>query len=236
MWIRTARWVWSSSAMSASSWLTRRCSRPAAADAHERATQRPAAGLLNGRVVRWPRNRRSLLVELFVSAIAVSCSTPPASGRAVEEQAVYAAVLNTEFVHEGTGCLVLHTDRTRVPDLAIACPDAELRHALQRAMAPRTSLSGPVAAGLPVVLVSDRLLAESTADYWGFAWEPFFAAYPGAEGIITLSAVGFSADRQRAMLLYNFQCGSVCGNGGYYTLANNSGVWAISGGGSIVEY
>ncbi len=36
---------------SVGTWLTRRCSRPAAAHAHQLATQRPAAGLLNGRVV-----------------------------------------------------------------------------------------------------------------------------------------------------------------------------------------
>ncbi len=56
----------SSGSTKAKCWLTRRCSRPAAGDVGERATQLRAAGLLNGRVVSWAQKSALPVLNTFL--------------------------------------------------------------------------------------------------------------------------------------------------------------------------
>lgn len=63
------------------------------------------------------------------------------------------------------------------------------------------------------------------ADSLDAGWEGFHAAYKDAGGITTWSAVGFSADRRRALVYVNFTCGGLCAEGRYVFLEKTRGAW-----------
>ncbi len=228
--------------------LTRRCSRPAAADAVQLATQRPAAGLLNGRVVRPAAG--TLVSGLLAGAVSLGFTgceqehTPVAKPApaavleapvaSAEELAVYAALLNTVFLHDGTSKLVVRSERVinafAIPELV---PEQSLRSALQSAQSVAGPFPSSVHTAVPLVIVSPEILAETTARNWGSEWEPFFRAYPGAAGIITFSAVGVDSVSGMALVTFTFECGTLCGGAGYYVLKQEHGQWVVARGGQV---
>jgi hypothetical protein len=56
-------------------------------------------------------------------------------------------------------------------------------------------------------------------------WEVFNRRYPESRGYLTMSAVGFSADKSRALLYFSHSCGCLCGAGRYEMLEKVDGVW-----------
>jgi len=57
--------------------------------------------------------------------------------------------------------------------------------------------------------------------------EVFRQAYPGADGIISFSRVGFDSRLDEAMVSTSFVCGGLCGDGHVYVLRKQSGRWSI---------
>jgi hypothetical protein len=60
---------------------------------------------------------------------------------------------------------------------------------------------------------------------WSKAWDSFYSRYPDSGGYIQLSAVGFSADKTKALVYLAHYCGSLCGTGGYAFLEKRDGKW-----------
>jgi hypothetical protein len=61
----------------------------------------------------------------------------------------------------------------------------------------------------------------SLDDKWKAFWNRFGGAW------VTLSRVGFSRDRSRALLGVSFGCGSLCGEGRYVLMVKSNGRWRI---------
>jgi hypothetical protein len=53
----------------------------------------------------------------------------------------------------------------------------------------------------------------------------FHEQYPGARGVITLSAVGFDYNRLRAVVFMSFYCGNLCAQSGLHFLQKVNGKW-----------
>jgi hypothetical protein len=57
-------------------------------------------------------------------------------------------------------------------------------------------------------------------------WEDFYAKYPESGGVISMSAVGFNADKTIALVYMGHSCGGLCGGGTYHVLRKTDGKWA----------
>jgi hypothetical protein len=56
-------------------------------------------------------------------------------------------------------------------------------------------------------------------------WTGFYRRYPGSGGYVELSAVGFDAAKQRAMVYVAHYCGTLCGGGRSHLLEKVDGEW-----------
>ncbi|MGC2721686.1 MAG: hypothetical protein WA209_19025 [Candidatus Acidiferrales bacterium] len=75
-----------------------------------------------------------------------------------------------------------------------------------------------------------HLVAE--ADYeaifkHGGGWKDYYKKYPGAQGFVTLSRAGFSADGKQALLYLANHCGGKCGAGTYAVLEKVGSSWKL---------
>jgi hypothetical protein len=61
----------------------------------------------------------------------------------------------------------------------------------------------------------------------GSVWTRFQANYPEAGGLITLSRVGFDEKGDKALAVFGFRCGDLCGAGGIYLLVKENGDWKV---------
>ncbi len=78
----------------------------------------------------------------------------------------------------------------------------------------------------PVVLISDSELEEIFATEPG-GWEAFYARFPGAQGIMSLSRPGFSHDRQQALVYMGNQAHYLAGEGYMFLLARSDDGWQV---------
>ena len=60
-------------------------------------------------------------------------------------------------------------------------------------------------------------------------WNKFNKKYPGANGIITLSRVGFNKEKTQALVYVGISCGGLCGGGSFMFLEKRNGKWSIRG-------
>jgi hypothetical protein len=56
----------------------------------------------------------------------------------------------------------------------------------------------------------------------------YYKQYPGAQGIATISRVGFSVDGTQALFYISNVCGGLCGGGSYVVMEKRDGRWMIS--------
>jgi hypothetical protein len=56
-------------------------------------------------------------------------------------------------------------------------------------------------------------------------WAEFHRSHPGSGGYLTFSAIGFNAEKTRAMLHSSYQCGGLCGSGRFYFFEKANGRW-----------
>jgi hypothetical protein len=61
----------------------------------------------------------------------------------------------------------------------------------------------------------------------GGGWDGFYRKYPGAQGITTLSQVGFSKDRHCALVYVGTQRHDLSGTGTFYELTKTQGKWVV---------
>ena len=61
----------------------------------------------------------------------------------------------------------------------------------------------------------------------GSYWQAFYQRFPGSPGIVTFSAVGFSADGRSALVMVDTGCGGLCGDTHYYLLQYLDGRWTV---------
>lgn len=59
-------------------------------------------------------------------------------------------------------------------------------------------------------------------------WEDFGKRFPGSQGYIELSAVGFNPGKTKAVVYIGHSCGLLCGEGRFYLLEKLNGEWRLS--------
>ena len=75
-------------------------------------------------------------------------------------------------------------------------------------------------------LVSSAQLEPIFCKHCGF-WPAFYKQFPGSQGLLTFSRVGFSADGTQAFFYYSNRCEGLCGTGEYVIMERHDGRWAI---------
>ena len=186
--------------------------------------------------------------RILMCALGVAVGFAPSSGHsqttASDDTLIYKVVLEG-LVSPRYASKVIVKDKTR-PDVGtLGCrsgPCEPVRaikglHSTAIADFERPEKSGvrvPVF-GLPgiiVEMVEDSVfggLGGSNGDYWG----AFRTRFPGVKGIITVSGVGYSADRRQAVVAVDYICGGLCGRGRLAMLEKVEGVWKVSMGGGL---
>jgi len=84
----------------------------------------------------------------------------------------------------------------------------------------------------PYVLASERELREIFhRDTKGYisegSWRRFYEKYPGAQGIMSLSRVGFNTTKDEALVYVANQSGLLGGSGSFLVLSKRNGRWEI---------
>ena len=93
--------------------------------------------------------------------------------------------------------------------------DFKSENAEPRAVLPGRNL------GIPYVVVS----REEVRQIMGFGWTNFYDRFPQSGGSVYVSAVGFDAAKERAMVYMGNFCGSECGEERFYFLEKVAGSW-----------
>jgi hypothetical protein len=77
----------------------------------------------------------------------------------------------------------------------------------------------------PYVLVPKLRIGDS---FKAKGWDSFYDRYPQSGGLIHLSAVGFNADKTKALVYIAHYCGSLCGIESYVYLEKQGGKWVAT--------
>jgi hypothetical protein len=73
----------------------------------------------------------------------------------------------------------------------------------------------------------DSIKIDSIFTNKGDPWGAYYKQFPGSQGILTFSRVGFSADGRQAFFYVSNRCGGLCGGGRYVVMENSNGRWII---------
>ena len=79
----------------------------------------------------------------------------------------------------------------------------------------------------PVVLISNEEIEELFQLGTFEGWRNFYEKYPGSQGIMELSRVGFNAEMDQAIVYMGNQQGSLSGSGNVYYLIKVNGEWVV---------
>ncbi|MBD0371703.1 MAG: hypothetical protein ICV60_12760 [Pyrinomonadaceae bacterium] len=168
-----------------------------------------------------------------------------------EEYAVYSALINDDL-KEDEGEPKRPKDRVLIIDESTSLWDgmieeekdkffeelkksspelqAETVEDLQAKSTSPSTLARNFSIGINYLLVSNEEIKEMfKGDGVLRGWEAFHRKYPNSGGILTLSRVGFNADKTQALVYKGWSCGGLCGGGGYTLLVKKKGAWVIKG-------
>jgi len=81
-------------------------------------------------------------------------------------------------------------------------------------------------ASVPYQLVTKASVDEIFAKKGVAGWADFYAKYPDSGGVISMSAVGFNAEKTIAIVYMGHSCGGLCGGGSYHVLQKTGGKWS----------
>ncbi len=68
---------------------------------------------------------------------------------------------------------------------------------------------------------------ESIFEKRGDVWGRYYQKFPGSQGILTFTRVGFNSDGTQALLYWSNICGGLCGEGAYVVMEKHNGQWLI---------
>src|SRR5437667_10500580 len=164
--------------------------------------------------------------SLFVATACTHRGSIPADPRSSDLD-VYRAVIDSMFVPRAasvvTRLAILDStevfkreNNTALIQSLLKLPEVD--SAMARDFAARSyerhSLKGltTVRLRMPLLLLDHRALASLPREDPDKYWHEYYQRFPGASGIIELSAIGYSADGSTGDLMVDTGCGSLCGN------------------------
>jgi len=176
-------------------------------------------------------------MKLLCSLILVFPLAGYAYGHTAEECTIYSLVISNLYVHAKSKLIVIDS-KTRDPfgrsyiDLTprtgrrtvlekitpLAWDDFKLQNTFPGTVEP-TSLHLRVR----TVSADPSLVAASVVDYWS----AFYRKFPGSDGLISLSQVGFDRGSRQAVVYLWRSCGSLCADEYVVLLSQTSGSWKI---------
>jgi hypothetical protein len=59
------------------------------------------------------------------------------------------------------------------------------------------------------------------------SWIDYYKQYPGAQGYLALSRVGFSSDEKQALFYASNRCGGKCATGSYVVMEKSGSTWKV---------
>lgn len=154
------------------------------------------------------------------------------------DAAVYLAVLDSMSIWRGgkRATQIVVTDRTltvqpqdlemeKLPEVdKAAISDFQERNNESRSVRYLSSAN----LSFPVVLVSsdtlDSFLHNGPEPYW----KEFYRRYPGSNGSISFSSIGYSTDGNLAVLVVDTGCGSLCGAVSNVVVKRTLGRWRVT--------
>jgi len=75
-------------------------------------------------------------------------------------------------------------------------------------------------------VVTSAQLEPIFCHHCGF-WPAYYKQFPGSQGLLTFSGVGFSVDGTQAFFYFSNRCEGLCGKGDYVIMEKRDGRWAI---------
>jgi hypothetical protein len=180
--------------------------------------------------------RPSLLCLAFCACTQARLASRPDPH--ASDPAVYRAVLDSMSVpqarHRPTQLVVIDSTFTvqaqdleieKVPEVdKAAIFDFQDRNNESRSVRYLSSLDLSV----PVVLVSRHTLESFLHNGPEPYWEEFYRRYPGSNGSISFSSIGYSADGNLAILVVDQGCGSLCGALSNVVVKRGLGRWRVT--------
>jgi hypothetical protein len=181
---------------------------------------------------------------LLIAFLLASCSggkptslpTPSASDMDTEEVAVYAALLQSMY----PDLRLVLTEKTATDPGGVENTASVLEHALTQLkdVDPQTAASFQVRNEAQVSLKPNMnigqeyviLTEENMRNIFNVnqnGWDVFYADYPGAPGITTLSRVGFNDAMDQALVYVGTQSHWLAGAGYIVLMKKVNGVWVV---------
>jgi hypothetical protein len=80
---------------------------------------------------------------------------------------------------------------------------------------------------VPVVLVTSESLRVLPGDDPEKYWDRFYRRFPHSDGSISLSAIGYNAKGDAALLMVSHGCGALCGSGSIVVVRRDDGRWHV---------
>jgi hypothetical protein len=180
------------------------------------------------------------LVACAVSPPAKTVTVPltPTGPEEAEEYAVYSAVIEALYLHDKIELIVVD-DQTGLGYMAETGVDDKLEYARQKMPGLTPEIAADFKAQnqetyavkslftLPCsyVLVSQAELQAIFQSRNG--WDEFYRRYPHAQGRLTLSKVGFSSQRDKALVYAGNRSDTLAGMGFLILLVEEDGDWII---------
>jgi len=164
-------------------------------------------------------------------------TAPPMNKTELEEYAVYSALIKKMYLtgrvkllviedHTGVGLLSKDDEqgnkylRENLPGLQEETfADFKAKNAEAYPLKPTFNL------GVKMVLVSGPEIKEIFKEKNG--WDNFYAKYPGSQGLMTLSRVGFNREMTQALVYIGNQSHWLAGAGYCVVLAKKDGAWTV---------
>jgi hypothetical protein len=88
------------------------------------------------------------------------------------------------------------------------------------------SLNRSLRPSIDYELVTSAELEPIFCKHCGF-WPEYYKKFPGSQGLLTFSGVGFSGDGSQAFFYFSNMCGGLCGTGDYVVMEKHDGRWII---------
>ena len=158
--------------------------------------------------------------------------TPPPSIEA-EEYAVYSAAVRQNPISYDFGPFLVIRDQTSTFDdrlfeqtLAVHSLPADLADSYRSRNSASYTLGPNLELEQDYVLMTQKEY-EQLFGRRGGGWPEFESTYPGAEGLINFSRVGFSEDGGTALVEMGFRCWDLCGAGGLYLFTKEGDEWVF---------
>jgi len=184
--------------------------------------------------------RIQMRISLLALALSACTQAPLVSKPDLHsaDLAVYRAVLDSISVPQGrnrpTQLVVIDSTLTVQPqDLRlnklpgvdnVAISDFQNRNGNSHSLG---YLSSPDRS-VPVVLVSRQTLQSFLHNGPEPYWSEFYRRYPGSNGSISFSSIGYSADGNVALLMLEQGCGSLCGALSDVVVRRERGRWRVA--------